>query len=76
MTSWKFRSFARVMYGVVAWCLSLAASGSAVQAQDFPKYDHVFLIIMVILRQRIKNGRVRIVDDLMVSLVLRARYEL
>jgi hypothetical protein len=76
MTSWKSRSFARVMYGVVASCLAFAASGSAVQAQDFPKYDHVFLIIMVILRQRIKNGRVRIVDDLMVSLVLRARYEL
>ena len=46
MTSWNYRSFARVMYGVVASCLAFAASASALQAQVFPKYDHVFLIIM------------------------------
>ncbi len=46
MTSWKHRSFARLMYGLVASCLAFAASASALQAQDFPKYDHVFLVIM------------------------------
>ncbi len=46
MTSWKYRSFARVMYGVVASCLAFAASVSALRAQDFPHYDHVFLVIM------------------------------
>ncbi len=46
MTSWKFRSFARVMYGVVASCLAFVASASALQAQVFPKYDHVFLVIV------------------------------
>jgi hypothetical protein len=34
------------MYGAVAWCLALAASASALRAQDFPHYDHVFLVIM------------------------------
>ena len=46
MTSWKIRSFARVMYGVVASCLAFVASASALQAQVFPKYDHVFLVIV------------------------------
>jgi hypothetical protein len=46
MTSWKFRSFARVMVGVAASCLAFVASAPALKAQVFPKYDHVFLVIM------------------------------
>ena len=46
MTSWKFRSFARVIVGVVASYLAFVGSASVLQAQDFPHYDHVFLIIM------------------------------
>jgi len=34
------------MYGVVASCLAFVASASTLQAQVFPKYDHVFLVIM------------------------------
>jgi|HubBroStandDraft_1064217.scaffolds.fasta_scaffold46491_1 hypothetical protein len=46
MTSWKRRSSIRLLYGFVALCLAFAASASAQQAQVFPKYDHIFLVIM------------------------------
>ena len=46
MNSWKHRLFARFWCGMVAFGLILAASPSPLEAQNFPKYDHVFLIIM------------------------------
>ena len=45
MTSWKHRASARLIY-VVAFCLAFAASASTLRAQAFPRYDHVFLLIM------------------------------
>jgi hypothetical protein len=43
MIARMIRSFGRLM-SVMALCMALAAS--TVQAQNFPNYDHVFLIIM------------------------------
>jgi phosphatidylinositol-3-phosphatase len=36
----------RLVGGVVAACLTLAASSPSLDAQSFPRYDHVFLLIM------------------------------
>src|ERR1700741_313219 len=46
MNSWKDRLSARLMYGVVTLCLAFAALASTAEAQTFPRYDHVFLIIL------------------------------
>lgn len=46
MNGWKDRLPVRVIFGVVALCLALAASPSTLKAQSFPRYDHVFLLIM------------------------------
>ena len=46
MTSRKYVSPIHHMYGVVALCLAFAACAPTLQAQAFPQYDHVFLIIM------------------------------
>ena len=47
----KLRPFARLLFGVTAFCLVSAICASTVQAQTrnastFPQYDHVFLVIM------------------------------
>jgi len=46
MKSWKHRPSARLNVGVLALCLVFAASARRVQAQTFPQYDHVFLLVM------------------------------
>jgi hypothetical protein len=47
----KHRLFTRLIYGVTALCLLVAASASSLQGQNsnttnFPQYDHIFLVIM------------------------------
>src|SRR6266566_3079938 len=42
----KERLLVRFVSGVVAACLTLVASGPSLDAQSFPQYDHVFLLIM------------------------------
>ena len=42
----KERLRVRLVGGVVAVCLTLAASSPWLDAQSFPRYDHVFLLIM------------------------------
>ena len=42
----KERLRVRLVGGVVAACLTLAASIPSLDAQSFPRYDHVFLVIM------------------------------
>jgi len=42
----KERLRVRLVGGVVAACLTLAASSPWLDAQSFPRYDHVFLLIM------------------------------
>lgn len=46
MNSGKHRPSARPWCGLLALCLTFAASAPSLDAQNFPKYDHVFLIIM------------------------------
>ena len=47
MNRWQYRPSARVLSGWLAFCLVFAAPASTLEAQTiFPKYDHVFLIIM------------------------------
>jgi len=46
MNSWKHHPFARLICGALASCLVFAALAPTAEAQTFPKYDHVFLIIM------------------------------
>ena len=46
MNSWKHRSCARLISGVVALYLVFAVLASAVEAQSIPRYDHTFLIVM------------------------------
>ncbi|HUC53864.1 MAG TPA: alkaline phosphatase family protein [Candidatus Cybelea sp.] len=46
MNSSKYRSCARLIFGVLAFCLAFAMLASTVESQTFPRYDHVFLIIM------------------------------
>ena len=45
MNRWKHRAFVRLSSGLVAFCLGMAFA-STLEAQAFPQYDHVFLIIM------------------------------
>lgn len=45
MNRWKHLPSARFWCGVAALCLVLA-SAAALDAQSFPQYDHVFLLIM------------------------------
>jgi hypothetical protein len=45
MNRWKHRVTVRLT-GVLALCLVFAVSASKVEAQTFPQYDHVFLVIM------------------------------
>jgi hypothetical protein len=42
----KHRLLARLMYGVAVACVAFAGSASKLKAQTFPRYDHVFLLIM------------------------------
>ena len=42
----KERLRVRLVGGAVAACLTLAASSPSLDAQSFPRYDHVFLLIM------------------------------
>src|SRR5215469_6462066 len=42
----KERLFVRLVCGAVAACLTFAASAPVLDAQSFPRYDHVFLLIM------------------------------
>ncbi len=46
MNSWKHHPFARLICGALASCLVFEALAPTAEAQTFPKYDHVFLIIM------------------------------
>jgi hypothetical protein len=47
MNRWKHRPFARLIYAVVVLCVALAPCAPRLEAQTaFPRYDHVFLIIM------------------------------
>jgi phosphatidylinositol-3-phosphatase len=46
MNGWKDRLPARVLFEVAVLCLALVASASTLKAQSFPRYDHVFLLIM------------------------------
>jgi hypothetical protein len=46
MKSWKHRPSARLIAGVLALCLVFATPALRVQAQTFPQYDHVFLLVM------------------------------
>src|SRR5215472_2758970 len=46
MMNWKHSPSARLIAAVIALCLALAAPGSTLQAQTFPQYDHVFVLIM------------------------------
>ena len=47
MNGWKHRLSTRVIYGVVAAGLAFSSSASTLRAQPpFPRYDHVFLLIM------------------------------
>ena len=47
MNTWKSRSYARTAHVVMAICLAFVTCMPPVEAQtSFPRYDHVFLIIM------------------------------
>ena len=46
MKSWKHCPSARLIAGVLALCLAISAPAPKLQAQTFPQYDHVFLLIM------------------------------
>ncbi len=47
MKSWNYRPYTRLTSLVAALCLTFTTFASPLQAQtSFPKYDHVFLIIM------------------------------
>jgi hypothetical protein len=47
MNRWRHRASMRVLAGMLALSLSLAVPGSKLEAQTaFPKYDHVFVVIM------------------------------
>jgi Phosphoesterase family len=47
MNSWKYCPSTRLLFGIVALCLAFATFTSPLEAQStFPKYDHVFLIVM------------------------------
>lgn len=46
MTRWKHCLSARLLSGVLMLSLALATFPSRVEAQTFPKYDHVFLVVM------------------------------
>jgi hypothetical protein len=45
MNRWQHRAFVRLSCGLVVFCLVMAFA-SSLQAQAFPQYDHVFLIIL------------------------------
>src|ERR1700746_1862891 len=46
MNRLKHRPSARLWCGLVAMCLSLGVPALPLDAQSFPQYDHVFLLIM------------------------------
>jgi hypothetical protein len=46
MSDAKPRPCARFVYGTIALFLTLVATASALTGQSFPRYDHVFLVIM------------------------------
>jgi hypothetical protein len=46
MNGAKLRPFARLIYGTIASFLTLVATASTLTGQTFPRYDHVFLVIM------------------------------
>jgi hypothetical protein len=47
MNGWKHRPCTRLIYGMAAAALAFSSSASTLRAQPpFPRYDHVFLVIM------------------------------
>ena len=47
MNCWKRCPSARIIAGVLSFCLAFAAPAAKLQAQTtFPQYDHVFLLVM------------------------------
>src|SRR5262250_36740 len=46
MNDAKPRPCARFVYGTIALFLTLVATASTLMGQSFPRYDHVFLVIM------------------------------
>jgi Phosphoesterase family len=46
MSGWRNRVPATVIFGVVLLCLILSAFAWTAKAQSFPRYNHIFLLIM------------------------------
>src|SRR5215469_16109663 len=46
MMNWKHSPSARLIAAVLALCVAFAAPAPKLQAQTFPQYDHVFLVIL------------------------------
>ena len=46
MNGAKLRPCTRLVYGTIALFLTLVATASTLMGQNFPRYNHVFLVIM------------------------------
>src|SRR5215831_2542452 len=46
MTSWKHSPSAGLIAAALAVCVAIAAPAPKLQAQTFPQYDHVFVVIL------------------------------